>query len=405
MRSRDIFEQPSRAVKPRKPIGLVAVLSLILPGSGHLLLGRSRLGAGLMVAALLAIPASVAARTFAPESVAPLAWLIGRLGLLAALFAVIDAPLVAREPRWRPVADHAMPPRQAAALNFAFYGVGHWKLDERPGAWAGFLVGLPAHLALILFLPFGWTILAELVPLAFGAWAYHQATEIGSQRRALDFEAVDEDSGPKRTVRPVASLPGWIAPMQAAFAGVLIASGVVLWLAHTSWLSNRSIDRSLAVVQEPFYRNPAYGLQLEMRAPGWTFRQDDPALFLEAIHIGQKSRLRFQLAPRIPGFDDTASAETLFREALLQSGLAVRSVSAETDDDGILPAVRFYGTAMRGSLGREVTGVIFERGFRRYLLTMEWGPDHAEFGVGEWDHLLSHLQVEDLTLGESALAR
>lgn len=401
MRSRDIFERPSKAVKPRKPIGLVGVMSLILPGSGHLLLGRSTEGLGLMVAALLALPASVAVRTFAPDLVAPLGWMLGRLGVIAAIYAVIDAPLRAREPRWRPTTRFAIPPRSAAAWNFAFYGVGHWKMDERIGAWTGFSAGAAAHIALVLFLPSGATIFAEVIPALLAAWAYHQANEIGSQRKSL---LSDDDSGPGESVRPLAPLPNWLLPTQAFFVAALVASGVLLWIAHTHWLSSRTIDRSLAVVQEPFYRNPAYGLQLEMRAPGWSFRQDHPELFLEAVHIGARSRLRVQLAPRVPGVEGAASAETMFRETLIASGLRVQSVAIEPVA-GDLAAYRLFATAMRKSQAREVAGLVYDQGFRRYLLHMEWAPDHADFGVAEWDYVLNGLTIGDHPFGTAVVAR
>lgn len=404
MRSRDIFERPSRAVKPRKPIGLVAVLSAILPGTGHVLLGRGALGLGLLAAALLAIPASIAARTLAPELFAPLAWLVGRLGVVAAIFAVADAPLTAREPRWRPRSAAQLPPREAAAWNYAFYGVGLAKMKETGSAWIAILAGGAAHVGLVLFLPSPWTFVAEIVPALLAFWAYRQAEEINSQRTALHADD-DEDPMARPKARPVAPMPAWVVPVQAFMATALVASGLIVWIAHTHWLSNRAIDRSFAVVQEPFYQNPAYGLQLEMRAPGWTFREDEPGLFFDALHIGEKSRFQIRLAPRIPGLDGQGPAEELFLESLSDSGLRVLSVDSEPADVRGLPAYRLHAVATRNGVGRDVAGLVYESGFRRYLLHMEWQQDHAGFGVAEWDFVLNGLTIEDTRLGTSVVAR
>ena len=398
MRSTDLFERPSRAVKPRKPIGLVAILSLILPGTGHVLLGRAGLGLALLTFAVLAVPASILARSVLPETAAPLAWLVGRLGVLAALFSVLDAPARAREPKWSPVARNAIPPRHAAAWNAAFYGVGLWKLDERASAWIAILFGGAAHVGLVLWLPANLTLLAELVPLGAAFWGYRLAEEIGAQRGRVLADDDDPTDEPKR--RPLAPLPGWVVPTQAFVVTLLVVSGVVVWISHAQWLSARAVDRGQAVAQEPFYRNPAYGLELEMGSPGWTFREDDPALFLDAVHIGHKSRFQVRLQPRIPGRDGPAIARSALREALEENGLAVLSLHAESVDGEAM--VRLYGRAVRGSQAREVAGLCAVQGFRRYLIHMEWDPDHADFGSAEWNRVVAGLRIEDRDLPTEA---
>ena len=402
MRSHDIFERSSRAVKPRKPLPLVAAASLILPGSGHLLLGRSRQGFGLLAATVVAAIGALAARTFAPDVVAPAAWLIGRLGVLAAVFAVVDAPLLAREPRWKRTERFAIPPRQAAAWNYAFYGVGHAKMDEKAAAWTAILLGGAAHVALLFVLPSHLVVLAELVPLALAAWGFRHATVLGSQRRAV-FDEPDDDVPGLKTA-PIAVLPGWMPLVQGVAVAVLIATGIAAWSAHGAWLDARSVDREQALAHEPFYRNPAYGLQLEMRAPGWTFRQDDPALFLEAVHIGEKSRMEVRLLPRLPGGDRAQNARKAFIDALFASGLEVTTADASIES-GPLSTVRLAATGTRNGQAREVAGIAYDHRFERFLLHMEWDRDHADFSVAEWDFVLNGLTIRDRAFGPAVVAR
>lgn len=400
MRSQEIFERPARAARPRRPVGPIAVLSLILPGSGHVLLGRVRTGFTLLGVALLTVPAAVVVRGLLPEVVAPLAWGLGRLGILAALFAMIDAPLLARQARSADAGRTTLPPREAAGWNAAFYGAGFLKLDERANGWLAVVFGGLAHVGLVLWLPPTLTVLAELVPLALALGGYRLAEEIAGRR---DRVLAEDDSLGLR--RPVAPLPAWLPPAQAFMVGLVTLTAVGTWIAHAAWLDTRTVDRREAIAQEPFYRNPTYGLQLEMRTPGWTFRQDDPSLFVDAIHIGARSRLQVRLMPRIPGRDGLALAEAAFTESLAASGLSVRSVTAEAFDRGSVRAIRLRGQAVRDGRARDVAGLCTEQGFRRYLLHMEWDADDAGFGVAEWDFVLNGLTIEDRRLGTAVVAR
>ena len=388
MRSQTLFSQSPKAVRPRRPVALMALLSCFLPGSGHVLLGETRLGLVLFGVSVLALPVSVLTRNVLPPVVADLAWLVGRVGVLTALFALIDAPLRAREPSWSRSERARLQPRFAAYLDAVGYGVGHWRMHEKPAAWIAFVVGGALHVGLVLFLPVGLTLLAETVPLLLAWWAYRSARSVGGRRG-------DES-------RPLAWIPAWIVPVQATFASIIVIGSVVVWIGHYHWLAARTVDRSAAVALEPYYRNPEYGVQLEMRAPGWSFREIRPDQFFDARHPAELTRLEFALVPRVPGRDGVESAETSMASSLERSGASIHEVSTSIVSED---AVQVRGTFLRGDRPFEFAGLCVDRGFRRYLLRMEWESEHAEFAWAEWDFALNGLTIEGVRWGTVVTGR
>jgi hypothetical protein len=386
MESRDLFERPSRAVRPRKPIAVITAASVLLPGTGHLLLGSGRTAAWLLGLVVLCPPLALALRGALPEDFAPLAWLVGRVGVWSALFAVLDAPLRAREPRWAARRSFQVPPRSAAFLNLVGFGLGHWRMDEKPAAGVAFVAGAIAHVGLLLWLPDAFVFLAEIVPLALALWGWRLAVAIGRRR--------DDE------VRPAALLPSWLVPAQAVVATLIVAGGLFAWIVHGHWLEARAVDASRAVAMEPYYRNPAYGLDLEMRAPGWSFRDPAPDCFVEARHAAERCRLRVTLSPRLPGRDGDGVVRSRVHEVLARDGLVPVETALTTVDVGGTPVHRAHGVA-RDVDGdeREFVAVSYPHGFRRYLLQMDWSPAHAEFGAAEWDFVLNGLNIEGVAFG------
>ncbi len=386
MESRDLFERPSRAVRPRKPIALITAASILLPGSGHLLLGAGRAGAWLLGLVVVCPPLAVALRGLLPADFASLAWIVGRVGIWSALFAVLDAPLRAREPRWATRRPFQVPPRSAAFLNLVGFGLGHWRMDEKPAAGMAFVVGAITHVGLLLWLPDAFVFLSEIVPLALAVWGWRLALVIGRRR--------DDD------VRPAAMLPSWLVPAQVVVAALVVAGGLFAWIVHGHWLEARAVDTSSAVAMEPYYRNPAYGLDLEMRAPGWSFRDPAPDCFVEARHAAERCRLRATLSPRLPGRDGDDVVRSGLREALARDGLVPDDMALVTVDIGGTEVHRAHGVA-RDADGdvREFVAVSYPHGFRRYLLQMDWAPTHAEFGAAEWDFVLNGLRIEGVSFG------
>lgn len=386
MESRDLFERPSRAVRPRKPISLIAAASALLPGSGHLLLGSGRMGAWLLALVVGCPSLAVALRGVLPEDFASLAWLVGRVGIWSALFAVVDAPLRAREPRWAARRPFQVPPRSAAFLNLVGFGLGHWRMDEKPAAGVAFAAGVIGHVGLLLWLPASLVFLAEVVPLGLALWGWRLALVIGRRR---DGEA-----------RPAARLPSWLVPAQAVVMALILAGGLFAWIVHGHWLEARTVDASRAVAMEPYYRNPTYGLDLEMRAPGWSFREPLPGDFVDARHAAERCRLRVTLSPRLPGRDGSDVVRSRVLEVLARDGLVPVDMVLSTIDVGGTAVHRARGVARNpDDAVREFVTVSYPHGLRRYLLQMDWAPAHAEFGAAEWDFVLNGLTIEGVAFG------
>lgn len=274
MDSLNVFQRKQLAsTVPSRPLWMVLALSVILPGLGHLVLGKKRMGLGLILASLLLFGAVSGAGVI---GVGHLVWLILRLSVVVFLFAVTDAALASVEQRDGRESDGLA--RQAGFLNLVAYGVGYWQLGSTMGAWVGGVGGALLHLGV------GWlgtlpAVLAEILVAGLGYHAYVLAQS--RQRRPFTPGGSRGDT-----------TPTWLVPALAAHAGavaLLLVGGQAL---TSLFLSGRTVNQDRAIVVEPYYRNPQYGISLEMNAPGWSFGPPAPNEFLVARHVAEDTSLR-----------------------------------------------------------------------------------------------------------------
>ena len=131
---------PPRRSRPRRPLWQVLLLSALLPGLGHILLGKVREGVAILLASLAT--QGLASLAFA-MGWTPLSWIGFRAGGALYLFAVGDAALLLFE---RADGRHRLypeSPRRVAFWNLVGYGTGYEILGERKwalGVGAGALV-------------------------------------------------------------------------------------------------------------------------------------------------------------------------------------------------------------------------------------------------------------------------
>ena len=407
MESRQLFtDRPSSGTRIRlrrsRPLPL-AIASIVLPGSGHFFLGRVPLATALLLTALLAPPAAIAARTLLDPPWNNVGWLIGRLAVLAAVFAVWDAPVRALEKAARR-RERGLSPRWAAYLNATGYGLAQLRLGDKGLGILAILAGGGAHIALVLFAPgfLRWT--AELIPLALAVWGYRNAEEFGTPR--IVSTEFGESARPAPGLAPVGGLakgrgehdplplPTWWLSTTAAVALVWVLIAGFLWTTHGLWLGATRVDVRSVVQMEPYYRNPAYDLALEMHAPGWSFRAAPEHTFVVAQHPAERTQVQLGLRPRVPWWDDPVDAAATELELIAREGLALTVVEEGESNLAGRTAYRVRGRGLRDGALREVELRLLPIGHRRYVLRMEWDPEHGDFARAELRGLMEDLRIE-----------
>ena len=359
---------------------LVALASIALPGSGHVVLGAGARAVGLLAVVVLAPVAAVLLRQVLPGVIDELSWLVGRLAVVAAVYAVVDAPMRVLETAAR-VPRRDRDARLAAALNAATWGGGHLRLGETATGITALVMGLVLQ-GLLLFLgpdPLRWA--SELIPLGLAVWAYRSAREIGGTRRG----------GPEKSV----AMPTWLPSTALALSLVWTLAAGLIWSTQSRWLDARRVDRSAAVQVEPYYRNPVYGVEVEMPTPGWTFRSTGPHTLLRAFHPGGETEVELLLRPRVPWWDDPDAALLREFEELEARGLRLDPTGDGTSVWAERTARRVYANAARGSEALGVQILLLEDGHRRWVLRATYERDHADFARPAIDALVRTSRIGD----------
>lgn len=409
MESRHLFEaqrpRSAPARRPGVPALVLAIVSSLLPGSGHFCLGERRLAVAILGLVLLAPPAALLLRSLAPEPFGHAAWLLGRLAVLSAIFAVWDAPARAFETARR-TRDGDTGPRMAAWLNAMGFGAGHLRLGERGSGLVATLLGGGIFLAVVLFAPAPLRWMSEVLPLALALWGYRTADFVGTGRRvSTDLGELDRSGMVPPNPAARIAMPQWWIPATISAALVWTLLGGFAWHTQSLWRAAERVDTRAAIQMEPYYRNPTYGLAVEMHATGWTFRSPGDDAFLFAQHPGEATQVHLALRPRLPWWDDDERAAARELDVLAGDGFAVQVLDSGASTLAGRPAHRVRGRGLRGGDPREVELRMMAVGHRRYVLRVEWDPTHTDFAQAELRGLLGKLQIEGRTEDVSTLAR
>jgi hypothetical protein len=348
-------------------------VSGLLPGAGHVLLGKVREGAWILLA--LAVAPLVAVAAFFLGAV-PLCWVALRTAALVGAYGVADAALGLLEEADGRHRLHRVPPRRVALLNLLTGGLGYEALGER--RWA--LSAGPLALVLQLGLAWVWppALLAAEVLLAAAAlhgwwWAH------GRARRPA--------------TPPVDSTPRRLRPALAAATALALAGALGLQLVAVAYDAARHPRRDGVVALEPFYENPHYDLRLEMPSPGWSFQPTGGDVLVAATHLAEDASLRLRLRPRLPG---GPGGEALARRAVEEAraaGWDLRVATAGPARLGALPAWALTAEGFHRGRARRVRVVAAADGLRAWILWSQWTPTADRFASGEVEALCAALDL------------
>jgi hypothetical protein len=383
MESINLFEQKKIRVEKRsRPLWLILAISAILPGLGHFLLGKKHVGIGILSASVLATVLGSYAQS---HSVAYVLWIALRAGFALGLFAVIDASLLCVELADGRHKDYPVRPRLAAFMSLVTYGGGFWLMELKGLAATALVAGVLLHL---LLAPLHWTlaVIAELALAAFAVQTYRMALA----RRA--------PKPSRRLVEQVATrapdtTPAWMIP------GFVISTAVTVVALLTTLLVARALDKATdvrqqgAVAMEPYYRNPNYGLSMELKSPGWKFDEPAPDEFVTARHVGEDAAARLAVRPRLPLLGNSRhQAEAVLRQAR-EGGYQLRVEGGTPCQMGTLNGYELRARGTHLGKMRNVRIVSAGSGWREYVLWFEWGDKQQEFAQHELDYVLRHVQV------------
>jgi len=389
MDSLNVFEKKQLPPQgPRRSPLLTAFIGHLLPGIGHVYVGKTRFGF-LLLAANVGL-GGIAAGLLETEQY-HLWWVFLRAATLTYLFSVLDAAFLATELPDGRVNPRTTRPRVAALLNLTTYGVGYWLLDRRPFAAVAWAFGILAHLW-AGSLHIGFLLGAEAV-LALSAWhAWKCARDDNAPRRRPGLgERVE-------IVRD--TTPGWVMPTLGTFAVLSLLFTAVAASGYRIVMESLEVDQSTALAVEPYYRNSAYGVSLEMNAPGWNFRDAAPNEFVTASHVAEDVSARLSVFPRVPLF---LKSERVAREVIDKSLLFGYALTPTEGEPVKLGKLNGYQLMAQGTYAgqepREVFVLAVEKGFQSYVLWFEWEPGHAGFAQTELAYLLGTLTIADQTNG------
>lgn len=265
------------SIEQQRNSGIAFVLSLLLPGAGHIYCRKTR--NGLLTMAFFA-GALCCTLVLSSES---LFWgIAARAALILYVYAFLDAFFVSRE-----INDGRDPyivgnnPRIAAMLNLLTNGLGYFYLGERKKGLILF-IGLRVlssgfHNAATGDVSRAAMAALELIYIVIAIDAYRLARKQLKQcfpDQAMDAFAV-----------PAGSNVGLSSALPIALAIVISFNYLLLVTIGITLPDYSKLDRSreavTAIGDGKMLRNPAYGAELSVPA-GWEFKSDNKAFLLEA---------------------------------------------------------------------------------------------------------------------------
>jgi len=372
-------------LKPRKKtrsLIVVLILASILPGAGHLSLGRKPQGLWLLGAFFFGQIAAAAAHFL---GVGALSWLSMRALVLIYLYGVVDAALLQVEIGDRRGDRSDVRPRNAAFGNLVLYGLGYWQLDQKAWAWVAIAFGTLLH-GLVGETHIFLRILTEIGVAGLALHGYKMAADEALPRdtKSLDFE-------PRR--RRADSTPSWLIPALGVFCVVQLALFGFVHYVGSGINSAMEVNQRQSLRVEPYYRNSDYGVQLELNAPGWSFTTAPDDEFVRARHMSEHSAMRLILRPRLWGFPDSQSyAQILMGEAMMSGSMLEERVSGPATIAG-LDGWRISGISHGAGETRRFELRTAGRGWYQFFLWFEWDERNDDFGESELAHVMSSLHL------------
>jgi hypothetical protein len=363
---------------------VVLILASILPGAGHLSLGRKREGLWLLGAFVFGQIVGGVAHFWEFQA---LSWLAIRALILIYLYGVVDSALLQVEITDRRDEEIDVRPRNAAFGNLVLYGFGYYRLDEKGWAIVAMAFGALLH-GLVGSIHILLRILTEIAVIGLAFHGYRLAAEEALPRdnKSLDFQ-------PRRRVAD--STPGWLIPTLAAFCVVQIGLFSFVHYVGTGLDSAMEVNQRKSLSVEPYYRNNDYGVQVEMNAPGWSFVSAAEDEFVRARHVSEKSSMRLVLRPRLWGFPDSQSyAQLLLGEEMMNGNMFEEHISELVTVEG-LEGWRITGLDHGRREARKFELRTAGRGWYQYFLWFEWDENNARFGESELAHVMSSLHLAD----------
>jgi hypothetical protein len=359
--------------RPQRPLWQILLAAAVLPGAGHMLLGKVREGLAIL---LTAVAAQVLGSVGFGLGWVAVSWVGFRTGGLVVLFAVGDAALLRFERADGRAALYPDPPRSVAFWNLVGYGAGYELLGRRYLALALGGAALIFHLGLAQLWPKA-AIFGEILLLGSAIHAYLLAE---ANKRI-----------PSRL--PSSSTPAWLRRSLLVTAALtLILMLASQWVA-LAWRDSLHLRREEAVAVEPFYDNPYYGLHLEMPSPGWQFLQPTGDELFSAAHLTENAVMSLRIAPRTPfAWDDHSWMQKLMRDEQKQ-GWSLRPTRIEPAKLGTLPALSLSAKGTWRGRPRTVRVVTATRGLQHITLWYEWSPSKDSFATTEVGQILASMQL------------
>jgi len=363
---------PPRRRRLRRPLWQILVAAGLVPGAGHLLLGKVQEGVAIL---LTTVVSQILATVAMAMGWTALSWVALRAGSAAYLYGVADAALLLYEMADGRADQGPPPPRRAAFWNLIGYGAGYELLEERTLALALGTTAALFHLGLSFV--WAWAVVVgELLLLATASHAWWMAT---SQRR------------PRPDLKD--TTPAWLrrSLVVSAVATLLLALASQ-WVA-LAWHDALQPERDEAVAMAPFYDNPHYGIHLEMPSPGWDFLSPSGDELFCATHLTENAALILKVAPRtLLDWDDQSWMDALLKDAAKKGW----QLQVESSGPARLGSLAGWSVRAKGSYRgtpRTLHVVTATRGLQHITLWYEWAPMPDSFASTEMDQILASIEL------------
>ncbi len=357
----------------QRPIWQILLASALVPGAGHMLLGKVREGVAILL--LCVLTQIMASLGFALGWVA-ISWIGFRTGGALYLFAVADAALLRYEKADGRSAQYPESPRRVAFWNFVGYGAGYEILGMRAWALGAGGAGFLTHFALAILWP-QLAIVGEVILVSSAIHAYFQAYADKRQLSRL----------------PDDTTPHWLRRSLLITCVLTLAIAVASQWVALQWRDSMHLQRQGAVAIEPFYDNPHYGLHLEMPSPGWEFLQPSGDELFSAAHLTENAMMSLRIAPRTPfTWDNQLWAQKVLNDAR-NEGWKLHLTQSEPSQLGTLPAwsLSAEGTWRGGK--RVVRIITAARGLQHITLWYEWSPSKSSLASTEVGQILASMHL------------
>ena len=364
---------PAHRRKAPRPLWQILLASGLIPGAGHLLLGKVREGVAIFLATAFS---QVLATLGLAMGWAAFSWVAFRAGGALYLYAVGDSALLLYEITDGRRQLYPEPPRRVAFWNLIGYGAGYAMLGERTWAIAAGSLAALFHLGL----SFLWTkavVGGEILLLASAVHAWWLAQ---AQMR-------------RRNPMPQNSTPLWLRRSLLVTAALTLLMILANQWVALAWRDALHLRRENAVSVAPFYDNPDYELHLEMASPGWAFLTPTGNELFHATHLTENAVLSLRVDPRTPwNWSDPIWMNEVLKKAQ-EEGWSLEVDSSAPANLGTLPG---WSISARGSFkGQERTlkVVTAVRGLQHITLWYQWAPLPDTFAGDEVDQILAGLQL------------